>query len=138
MLLGRYTIMRRSPWVWFAPPFLSFFLRHSSPCLAQISLYHCHRIQWEEKGPPQTQCKRPLTREAPSSMLYKRTIRRERMLAAHRHRLRSQTGHNMRHLTKASGCLDWSTISPPTGHRGMCMQKETTACVSRAERKIKE
>ena len=62
----------------------------------------------------------------------------EEVLAALQHRLGSQTGYNMRHLTKASGCLDWSTISPPTGHRGMCMQKETTACVSRAERKIKE
>ena len=31
--------------------------------------------------------------------------------------------HNMRHPTRASGCLGWSTLSLPTRHRGMRGQK---------------
>ena len=38
-------------------------------------------------------------------------------------------GYYMRHPTKASGCLDWSTLSLPTGHRDMRSKRETTVHV---------
>ena len=87
-------------------------------------------MRWEERALPNAV-------QAASPMQLLVTVQRRRAPATLLQQFIS-AGYYMRHPTKASGCLDWSTLSLPTGHRDMRSKRETTVRVQPRRQKHKQ